>query len=498
MSARKVLVVDDERFFREAITDVLRTVDLEVTLAENGEEALELAADALVGAVVLDLQLPDLHGLEVFRRLKELRSDLPVIILSAHTDQDNVLEALRLGAFDYLAKPLHEEELTLTVRRALESHGLASGWSGLRSRIGRLEQALGELSAQDAERGGLPPEELQRAAVQAAAEVLGAAKTSLMLLDEEASELHVGAVHGRKLEAGAMDRVPIGDGVAGLALARAEPILVDDVAEDERFLDRREEGRYDTGSFAVTPLLAGSRVLGVLCASDPADGGTFDAEDLSLLRILGVQIARMLEGPPEQPAPLDEDDPVWGGRPGAAELARCVCEAVTAEVEPARILDAALRPIAEALGAAPVSIYLQDAARGVLVREAECDAGRRSDRPELPATAGLTGSVLQSGQIVATGDPAEDPRFDAEVDTPGDGTAGPLVMGALRFRGKSLGVFRIFPANPDDAAPDLAEVLAAALSAAVRNVLLYRSLVSSIEQVAEARRGDRGEGPADA
>jgi DNA-binding response OmpR family regulator len=494
MNGRKILVVDDERFFREAINDALRGVDIEAVLAGNGESGLELAADPDVGAVVLDLQLPDLHGLEVFRRLKELRSDLPVIILSAHTDQDSVLEALRLGAFDYLAKPLHEEELTLAVGRALESHSLASGWSRLRSRIGRLEHALGEIAARAAERGGLPPEALYQAATQAAAEVLGAGKTSLMLLDEAAAELHVGAVHGRKVEPEAMDRVPVGDGVAGLALARAQPILVDDVAGDERFPDRRAEGRYDSGSFAVTPLRAGGRGLGVLCASDPTDGDTFDAEDLALLRILGVQIAGLLEGPPAPPAP-DEEDPVWGGRPEAAELARRVCEAVTAEVEPARILAAALDPIADALGAAPVSIYLLDAARGVLVREAECDGGRRSDRGELPAAAGLTGSVLSTGQIVATGDPREDPRFDPESDTPRDGEAGPLVMGALRFRGKSLGVFRIFPTNPDDAAPDLTEVLAAALSAAVRNVLLYRSLVASIEQVAEARRGGRGDNP---
>jgi hypothetical protein len=66
-----------------------------------------------------------------------------------------------------------------------------------------------------------------------------------------------------------------------------------------------------------------------------------------------------------------------------------------------------------------------------------------------------------------------------------------LICGALRFRGKAIGVFRVFPARAEDASPELGELLAAALSAAVRNVLLYRSLLETIEEVAEARRAAR-------
>jgi hypothetical protein len=161
---------------------------------------------------------------------------------------------------------------------------------------------------------------------------------------------------------------------------------------------------------------------------------------------------------------------------------------VTAEVEPARILRAALRPVAETLRAAPVSLYLLGGERGELVREAECDRGRRGDRAALPAGLGLTGTVLESGSLIASDDPASDPRFHAGVDTPEDGAPGPLLCGPLRFRGKTLGIFRAFPERPEDASPGVGEVLAAALSAAVRNVLLYRSLVETIDEVARARR----------
>ena len=276
MSAR-VLVVDDERFFREAIGDVLDGAGIDWLAVESGAEALEQAADPTFGAVVLDLQLPDLHGLEVFRRLKEGRDDLRVVILSAHTDQDNVLEALRLGAFDYLAKPLHEEELVLAVRRALETHALASGWQRLRGRVDRLERVLEGLRASalaDA------PEAVHERAVAAAAEVLGAAKTSLLLLDEGAGELRVVAAQGSKLAPEEMDAVGLGKGVAGLALARSEPIVVADVTEDGRFEGRDTSSRYDTATFAVAPLTAGDRALGVLCAADPSDGVSFGPSEL--------------------------------------------------------------------------------------------------------------------------------------------------------------------------------------------------------------------------
>ncbi|MFI5320943.1 MAG: response regulator [Myxococcota bacterium] len=519
MSQHRVLIVDDERFFREAIGDVLSEAGLTHVAAATGADALELAADPEVGVVILDLELPDLHGLEVFRQLKQRFPDLRVVILSASTEEEHVLEALRLGAFDYLAKPLHEEELLLSVRRALETFGIASGWQTLKQRVERLQSVLGELWAQT--RGGDTTQDDMRAlAVRAAAEVLGAARTSLMLVDDSASELKVVAAVGNKVAPSEMDPVPVGQGVAGLAHARSEALLVSDVAADERFASRQSAGAYASSSFAVAPLVAGARTLGVLCATERSGGRAFDAEDLALLRIIAGQVAHMLQAPPAPAAAAEleidievdvdgraEDKgsateptlalstaPASDPQPDtrSADLAREICDAVTAEVEPARVLDAALRPIASALRAAPVAIYLRDAETGELTREAECDAGgRRSDRAQLSLTRGLCGGVFATGQLVATGDPTRDPRFDAEVDTPADGAAGPLLCGALRFRGKPIGIFRAFPAFPELATPGFGELIGAALSAAVRNVLLYRSLVQTIEEVAEARRAGR-------
>ena len=269
-----------------------------------------------------------------------------------------------------------------------------------------------------------------------------------------------------------------------MALERGEPIVVSDVRNDERF-DAGDGGRYDSPSFAVAPVGRAGEAIGVLCATDRAGGGSFDSDDLGLLRLLATQVAQILERRPaaaneasshsdlepfdpsefdtpaeglvaagEAPPNISDDDAdsqVEFGEASAAvpdrdaELARRICEAITEEVAPDRIFAAALRPLAEGLGAAPVSIFLIDAEHGVLRCESSYDAGSRDDRETLPTVGGLTGSVLQTGRMVATDTPEADGRFSPEIDTPADGRVGPMLCVPLTLRGKVVGLFRAFP-----------------------------------------------------
>ena len=504
----KVLIVDDERFFREAIREILESEGLACIECGAADQALELARDPSVGVVVLDVRLPDSDGVDLLRDLRELRSALQVIVLSASTDQELVLEALRLGACDYLAKPLHDEELLLAVRRAAGSYSVASGWTGLRSRLECLADRIESLSTALSHHAGDKRRELlYRAAVDTAADVLEARKTSLMLLSEDTGELRVVAAHGRQLTAEEMDSVPIGEGVAGLAIARIEAERVSDVESDARYAGRTPDGRYESPSFAIAPLAVGERRYGVLCATDRAGGGDFGEEDLCLLRLLAMQIAELIASESAAPEALEqlesrppapdraletsgdfEDQADPAGDERDAELARLVCDAVVSEVEPQRVIRAVLEPLSRSLDAAPVSLFLLDSKSGELRLEGECDGGLRDERAELPRGRGLCGVVLETGHLVASNEPELDGRYDAEVDTPRDGVPGPLLCVPLQLRGKVVGVFRAFPREAAVVSARTGEVLAAALSAAVRNVLLYRSLVESIEEVAAARR----------
>lgn len=483
----RILVVDDERFFREGIREALQQAGFDCTTAATGVEALEAASDPAIGVVVLDVVLPGLDGLEVLRRLRERQPELRVIILSAYTDQERVLEALRLGAFDYLAKPLHDEELVLAVRRALESHGLGAGLLRLRSRIAALARSLGdlaELATADVDEEGRQSVLRARAAA-AVAEVLEAGKTSLLLVGDDGAHLRVAAATGRKTALEDLDPVPLGTGVAGLALSRSEPIVVNDVASDPRFAARASRDRYESSAFAVAPVASQGRTFGVLCATDRPGGRPFEESDVALLRILALQLGHALGARPAAAAPAAASE----SETELAELVRRICDATTSEIEPARVLESVLRPIATTLSAAPVALFLRDPKTGELVQEAGVDGALSADRARLPRGRGLTGSVLETGRLVATESPAADARYDADVDTPEDGKPAALLCLPVTFRGKVLGVLRAFPRAPGEASARTGELLAAAVSAAVRNVLLYRSLVESIEEVADARRG---------
>jgi DNA-binding response OmpR family regulator len=477
----RILVVDDERFFREAIRELLEGDGLPVVLAQDAAEALEAAADPRVGVLVLDIQLPDQSGLEVLRAVRERRPEVRVVMLSAHTDQEYVLEALRLGACDYLAKPLHEEELRLSVRRALESYQLASSFGALRSRVGALAGEVERLLA------GPPDEEpaaLAARLAEAAGRLIGATKTSVLLREPSGDRLKVAAVTGRKQRPEDLDGVAIGSGVAGTAVAKGEPIVVDDVGSDPRF-ERGPAARYDSSSFVVMPLGQGPGAFGALCATDRQGGGRFPDEDVALLRLLALSLSPALgRTPPQATGEAPE------ATPGDAELARAVCDAMTREVEPERVLRAALEAVSARLDAALVSVHLVDAESGALRREACWPGSGPQDREILPRSGGLTGAGFEGGERIVGEGAASDPRWDAAIDTAEDGLARPLWVLPLRFRGRTLGVCRVFgaPGAPEQTG----ELLAAALSAAVRNVLLYRSLVDSIEEVAQVRREARG------
>jgi two-component system KDP operon response regulator KdpE len=144
-----VLVVDDDPHIVAALTSRLARAGYETVSAGDGETALELAATALPDAVVLDLGLPGIQGIEVVRRLREW-SDVPVLILSAmHADADKVA-ALDAGADDYVTKPFSLDELLARVRALLRRAARTDDAPSL-LRVGR---ALVDLATRSVTRDG--------------------------------------------------------------------------------------------------------------------------------------------------------------------------------------------------------------------------------------------------------------------------------------------------------------------------------------------------------
>jgi two-component system response regulator MprA len=115
----RILVVDDDRAVREALRRALTLAGYEVQVAEDGEAALEQTAQAVPDAVVLDVGLPGIDGLEVCRRLRRLGNRVPILILTARDAVADRIDGLDVGADDYMVKPFDVGELQARLRALL-------------------------------------------------------------------------------------------------------------------------------------------------------------------------------------------------------------------------------------------------------------------------------------------------------------------------------------------------------------------------------------------
>jgi DNA-binding NtrC family response regulator len=116
--ALKVLFVDDEEDFVRTMAERMEMRDLGGEIALSGQEALEMLEDDVPDVMVLDLRMPGIDGMEVLRRVKNTFPQIEVIIMTGHGSDQDEAEARRLGAFDYLRKPVDIEQLMETVRNA--------------------------------------------------------------------------------------------------------------------------------------------------------------------------------------------------------------------------------------------------------------------------------------------------------------------------------------------------------------------------------------------
>jgi two-component system nitrogen regulation response regulator NtrX len=141
---KTVLVVDDEKSVRDSLRMILEYERYEVLFAENGEQALKTVQGSTVDVVLLDVKMAGMDGIEVLQRVREKRPELPVIMISGHGTIETAVEATKLGAFDFLPKPLDRDKLLVTIRNALHQARLAHEKQKLEETVEGKRQILGE------------------------------------------------------------------------------------------------------------------------------------------------------------------------------------------------------------------------------------------------------------------------------------------------------------------------------------------------------------------
>jgi FixJ family two-component response regulator len=128
MKARPILIVDDEKTIRLAMSMALEKLDIPVETAASGEEALAKVAQGGYELMLLDVRLPGLDGMEVLRQVSQQLPELKVIIITAYGSIDLAVEAMKLGAVDFLQKPFDAGQVREVVRRILEKTGGSHGY----------------------------------------------------------------------------------------------------------------------------------------------------------------------------------------------------------------------------------------------------------------------------------------------------------------------------------------------------------------------------------
>lgn len=116
---KPILIVDDEAIVRESIRDWLNDAGYEVSVAESGEEALKLIEGQDFGMMVLDLRLPGIDGLAVLKRAKVVKPDIKTVVITAYPTMLTQEEASKLGAIDYLVKPVFPDKLEELIRETI-------------------------------------------------------------------------------------------------------------------------------------------------------------------------------------------------------------------------------------------------------------------------------------------------------------------------------------------------------------------------------------------
>src|SRR5438477_5744635 len=123
-----ILIVDDDAAMRDALSEAVRDLGHDPRIAASGQDALATLDHEAVSAVLLDLRMPGMDGLEVLRRIRSRPHPPAVTVLTAHATATNTIEAMRLGAFDHLTKPIGRDDLARVlsgmVASATESHAV--------------------------------------------------------------------------------------------------------------------------------------------------------------------------------------------------------------------------------------------------------------------------------------------------------------------------------------------------------------------------------------
>ncbi len=144
MSGEIILIVDDEESVRNSLAGVMRDEGYDVVSAVSGKEGIDLLHETQPSLVLLDIAMPEMDGIETLRRIKEMRPEMPVIMVTGHGTIETAVKTTKMGAYDFIEKPPELQQLTLVVKHGLEESRLREENESLKRSIERRHEIIGE------------------------------------------------------------------------------------------------------------------------------------------------------------------------------------------------------------------------------------------------------------------------------------------------------------------------------------------------------------------
>lgn len=273
-----ILIVDDERDIRQLLREMLTLEGHEVTEATNGSEALSRLRDASFDLVLTDVRMPNLSGMELLRRVREVSPSTEVVVATAYAELDTAIECMRAGAFDLLRKPFNLQELFSCVARALEKRRF-----NVSTDLVRLSQALFEQNA---------IEQLPRAIVDSVRSFM-AADAVLLALPDTDGKLQVAHAHGMSSEQEAALGLSLGERMMRMLPRDQTPAVLGPLGGDWRFKDF--QALPPALSVCVLPLTARDRMLGMLVVLRRTESRALNRGELDRASLLASHAVLALE-----------------------------------------------------------------------------------------------------------------------------------------------------------------------------------------------------------
>ena len=142
-----ILIIDDERAIRKTLNEILSYEGFKIDEATDGEEGLKMFTDKTYDVVLCDIKMPKLDGMEFLVKAGEINADVPIIMISGHGNIETAVDAVKKGAYDFVAKPPDLNRLLITIRNALDKNTLSKEAKVLRKKMSGMQEMIGESDA---------------------------------------------------------------------------------------------------------------------------------------------------------------------------------------------------------------------------------------------------------------------------------------------------------------------------------------------------------------